>query len=214
MKILAIDTSGQSAQAALVEKGQVLNAKTISASDPPALWRHSEKLLPLINEVLGGNDIGSSNIGAVAYTCGPGSFTGLRIGAAVALGLARGSNLPAVGVPTLDAMAYTGIVIRGLVYVMPMMDARRGQYYAAVYEAVQTHEGIFPKRVSEYMADTEEALCALVPNAVQLRETVDIAAVGMLAAFLPHPQTPQLLYIRAPEAVRTREKNATQGTSS
>jgi tRNA threonylcarbamoyladenosine biosynthesis protein TsaB len=217
MKILAIDTSGRQAQVAVVDNAKIVRPRAPDIPDPPATRRHSEKLLLMVKEILDGEDMVFCPPHAVAYTCGPGSFTGLRIGAATALGLARGYGLPVIPVPTLDAMAYTGIVMRGLARVVPVVDARRGQVYAAVYESGQDprSETVIPVRISDYMEGTEENVYAMAAGATPLRDPVDPAAVGLWAAYLARgpggthaaSQAPPLLYVRAPEAVRTREKN-------
>jgi len=140
MKILAIDTSGQQAGAAILAVSErsgsdnyitigeiLLNARTGENS-----WTHSEILMPGIDSMfrLTGFD-GMDGIDYVAYTSGPGSFTGLRIGASTALGLARGLNKQTIAVPTLDALAYN--VLEDSKIIVPMMDARRGQVYFAIF---------------------------------------------------------------------------------
>lgn len=100
---------------------------------------HSQRLLPMVDRVLAEAGLRPADLGAVACTTGPGSFTGLRIGLATAKGLAFALNIPAFGVPTLDALANNlGILEPGAPaiaadLVCPVLDARKGQVYAAVY---------------------------------------------------------------------------------
>ena len=212
MKILAIDTSGQSAGVAVVENGNTICARIVSAKDSaagaalPTNWKHSQRLLPAIEAMMRDAALTVADLGAVAYTNGPGSFTGLRIGAATALGLARGRGLPVVAVPTLDAMAYTGIIERHAQRVVAMLDARRGQVYAAVYE--RDASGL-PARITDYLADTETAVLEIAGEAMIIRDDVDPAAVGMWAATHFHQareasNVAEVLYVRAPQAVRER----------
>ena len=95
-------------------------------------FSHSRTLLSLADSLLENLDIKPSDIGLIAVSRGPGSFTGVRIGVSAAKGLAWGLDIPVCGVSTLEAMAYqtpeTGAVI------CPVMDARRGQVYNALFE--------------------------------------------------------------------------------
>ncbi|MCL2363888.1 MAG: tRNA (adenosine(37)-N6)-threonylcarbamoyltransferase complex dimerization subunit type 1 TsaB [Defluviitaleaceae bacterium] len=212
MKILAVDTSGRSAGVAVVENGNALCVRVVNANDAadgaalPANWKHSQRLLPAVQQMLTEAALGVGDLGAVAYTNGPGSFTGLRIGAATALGLARAAGLPVVAVPTLDAMAYTGIITNGAPRVVTMLDARRGQVYAAVYES--DANGL-PARVTDYLADAETAVLDIAGEALVIRDEIDPAAVGLWAAANFHlareaANAAALLYVRAPQAVRER----------
>lgn len=103
---------------------------------------HSRSLMPIVAAVLSAMEIDSSRIDLVACTRGPGSFTGLRIGMSTAKGLAAAvaekHSLPApplVGVPTLDAMAAPFADQPGLV--VPLVDARKGRYYAGFYRGAE-----------------------------------------------------------------------------
>ena len=93
---------------------------------------HSQTLMPMVDTVLKQLGTGLEEIDAIAVSSGPGSFTGLRIGAASAKGLAMALNKPVISVPTLEALAYDLYGFRGLV--VPIMDARRAQVYTGIYE--------------------------------------------------------------------------------
>jgi tRNA threonylcarbamoyladenosine biosynthesis protein TsaB len=200
VKILAIDTSGQQAGVAVVENGKALGKLIISAHTQAGGWKHSERLLPTIAQMLADAGLSLKNMNYIAYTCGPGSFTGLRIGAATALGLAKGAGLPVVQVPTLDAMAYNAI-IQGENRVVPMMDARCGQVYAAVYERGENGKA---ERITEYLAAPVEEVRELAANALEITSGPDPVAVGLWAAnnFGASSSEAELLYIRAPQAIR------------
>lgn len=126
MKILAIDSSGLVASAALLEDGVLIAEYTLDYKKT-----HSQTLLPMIDEIVRMTEQELSTIDAVAVAKGPGSFTGLRIGAATAKGLALVLKKPVVGVPTVDALAYNLYGTQRLI--CPLMDARRGQVYTGLY---------------------------------------------------------------------------------
>ncbi len=93
---------------------------------------HSQTILPMIDEISHKIELDLSTVDYIACSCGPGSFTGLRIGAATAKGLALGGNIDVVAVPTLDALAYN--VFDTDAIICPIMDARRQQVYTAFYQ--------------------------------------------------------------------------------
>ena len=95
MKVLAIDSSGLTAAAAIVEDEQTVAEYTINYKKT-----HSQTLLPMIDEMARMVEIDLSTIDAIAVAGGPGSFTGLRIGSATAKGLGLALGKPLVHVPT------------------------------------------------------------------------------------------------------------------
>ncbi len=101
MKILAIDSSGLVASAALIADGVLVAEYTVDYKKT-----HSQTLLPMVDEILRMTEQDLEGIDAVAVSGGPGSFTGLRIGAATAKGLGLALEKPVIGVPTVDALAY------------------------------------------------------------------------------------------------------------
>ena len=128
MKILALETSAKSVSAAVTENGTVL----ASAYQNRGLT-HSVTLMPLLDGMLQAAGLTLDDIGLIAVTNGPGSFTGLRIGVSAAKGLAWARELPCCGVSTLAAMARTAADFQGLV--IGAMDARRQQIYHALFRA-------------------------------------------------------------------------------
>ncbi len=97
--ILALDTSGKRCDVALCGKG--LPAAQRTSIDP---YGHSEKILPLIDEVLAERHVRASDISVIAISIGPGSFTGLRVGLSAVKGLAYSLDIPVVAVPTHDVI--------------------------------------------------------------------------------------------------------------
>lgn len=128
MRILALDTATTACTVAVADGDHILAELTLEV--PRA---HSTRLMPLIAQAIGDSGLAKADIDAIAVGVGPGSFTGLRIGLATAKGLAFALGKPCVGVPTLRAMAYGTSAQLGLV--VPMLDARRGEVFTAIYAA-------------------------------------------------------------------------------
>lgn len=128
MKILALDSTADIASVAICENESLIASTTVSAG-----LTHSELLLPMIEELLGHSKLSCADIELFAAAKGPGSFTGVRIGAATVKGLAFGRNVPCVGVSTLEALAYNLAASDGII--CPVMNARRDQVYNAIFEA-------------------------------------------------------------------------------
>jgi tRNA threonylcarbamoyladenosine biosynthesis protein TsaB len=124
--ILGIDTSTKAAAAALIREDQLLGETSLHTGT-----NHSQQLLPLIDELLRLCQVQPKQLHAVAVALGPGSFTGLRIGLATGKGLASALEIPLVGIPTLDGLAYNLAGVGGVV--CPILDARKKQVYAAMY---------------------------------------------------------------------------------
>ena len=152
MLMLALESSAKAASAALFEDERML-ALSVQTSG----LTHSRTLLPMAEDMLKNTDRKVTDLDLVAVSRGPGSFTGLRIGMAEAKGLCWALEIPAVGVSTLEAMAYGGPVLDGQMLCC-CMDARRGQFYNALF----TVEGGKPVRLTEdraiSAADLEEEL--------------------------------------------------------
>lgn len=123
--ILAIDSSAITASAALTDGDKVLKSEFVNAG-----LTHSETLLPMIKRVLQGADI--SALDGIAITAGPGSFTGVRIGVATAKGIAFKNDIPCISVSTLEAIAHN--FTNENCIVCAVMDARRMQFYNALFE--------------------------------------------------------------------------------
>ena len=130
MKILGLDSSGLVAGVAIVEDNVLLAEYTTNYKKT-----HSQTLLPMLAELREMIDLDMESIDAIAIAAGPGSFTGLRIGAATAKGLGLALDKPLVEVPTLEGLAYNLCGTDKLV--CPLMDARRNQVYTGVYEFVR-----------------------------------------------------------------------------
>ncbi|MBQ8663865.1 MAG: tRNA (adenosine(37)-N6)-threonylcarbamoyltransferase complex dimerization subunit type 1 TsaB [Eubacterium sp.] len=127
MRVLGLDSSGLVASVAIVEDDNMLAEYTVNYKKT-----HSQTLLPMLDEIAKMIELDMSSIDAIAVAAGPGSFTGLRIGAATAKGLGFALDKPLISVPTVDGLAYNLHGSRDMV--CPLMDARRNQVYTGLYE--------------------------------------------------------------------------------
>lgn len=130
--ILQIETATTSCSVALASDGQVLAYKEINARNV-----HAEVITLYIDELMTSAGLGYAHLDAVAVSCGPGSYTGLRIGVSTAKGLCYAVDKPLISVDTLTAMA-KGIVakinINPDALLCPMIDARRMEVFTTVLD--------------------------------------------------------------------------------
>ena len=126
MLTLAFESSAKAASAALLE-----DERLVCQAYQCSGLTHSRTLLPMAESMLQTAGISLSQIDRFAVACGPGSFTGIRIGVSAVKGLAWGAEKPCVGVSTLAAMAWNGAGAGGPV--CPVMDARRSEVYNALF---------------------------------------------------------------------------------
>ncbi len=127
MRLLALDTATEACSAALLVEGAVLERYEVAPR------RHAELLLPMLESLLDEAGLSLSCLDALAFGRGPGAFTGLRIAAGVAQGVALGADLPVVPVSTLAALAQGALRERGETAVLAGIDARMGEVYWGMY---------------------------------------------------------------------------------
>ena len=127
MKILAFDSTATAASVAICDNGKVVSEFFVNAG-----LTHSRTLVPMLDAALKNTDSDLKSIDALAISNGPGSFTGVRIGVAVAKGIAFAENLECFEVSTLESMAYN-LTLTDCV-VCAAMDARCAQVYNAIFE--------------------------------------------------------------------------------
>ncbi len=128
MRILAIDTATEACSVALNNDG------TLFAHFELCPREHTQRILPLVKDVLTEGGVALSELDALAFGRGPGSFTGVRIGIGIAQGLALGAELPMIGVSTLATMAEGAWRKSGATRVLAAIDARMGEVYWAEYQ--------------------------------------------------------------------------------
>ena len=167
MIILSIDSSTPVAGIAVSDGSKLLGEVMINTQNT-----HSEKLMPMVQQILNDLQMNIQQIDAVAVTCGPGSFTGLRIGMATAKGIVQGGNKKLIAIPTLDCLAqnlkhYPGVIC-------PIMNAQKKQVYTAIY---RTAEGKL-ERLSDYQAIEADKLAEQL---LTLNETVWFTGDGVEA---------------------------------
>ena len=149
MLTLAIDTSTKTGSVALLDSDSVLAECLINVG-----MNHSETLLPAIERILSVAGVEIVGVDLLALTVGPGSFTGLRIGASTVKGLALAADKPVVGVSAMDALALN--VANSTITICPMLDAGKKEVYTALY--MPGRRGIPEKIGREMVVDPEEFL--------------------------------------------------------
>lgn len=127
MLILALDTSTEIGSMAIGDQHRVIAASTLSAHGA-----HSESMLPAIQEIMARAGVDIDDLEGVAVGSGPGSFTGLRVGAALAKGLCFARDLKLYAYSSLSAVV-AGLQVEGRA--CAMFDARGGRVFAAMYES-------------------------------------------------------------------------------
>lgn len=127
MKLLALDSSTAWISVAAGD------GTSWRVRDEPASNAHSERVMPLVREVLADAGWRLRDLDAIAFGAGPGAFTGVRIACGVAQGLALGASLPVVPVCTLEALAEELWSVDGTENVLTMLDARMREVYVAGY---------------------------------------------------------------------------------
>lgn len=129
--LIALDTAGEFCSVALRARGtDRVQSEHVGA-------RHSERLLPMLAELLGREGFELAEVDAIAFGAGPGSFTGLRIACSVAQGLAMGLGKPLIPVGNLEALAMRSLRRRAAARLVAAIDARMGEVYWAAYDAVR-----------------------------------------------------------------------------
>ena len=151
MLLLAFETSAKAASVALFEENTLLGEQYQNTG-----LTHSQTLMVMAEDLLVQCGKTPADVEAVAVANGPGSFTGVRIGAAAAKGFAWGRDIPLYGVSTLEAMALGLGAYQG--YICPVMDARRSQVYNALF---YVNHGVLERKTPDRaisLADLKNAL--------------------------------------------------------
>jgi tRNA threonylcarbamoyladenosine biosynthesis protein TsaB len=230
MLILAIDTALDACAAAVLDTG---TSKVIATESQAMKRGHAEALMPLIARVMKETGIPFAALDRIAVTCGPGSFTGLRVGLSAARGIGLAAGKPVVGLTTLSAYA-APIVSEGDEHpVISAIDARHDHVY------LQVVSGNGSSLIRPKVAPVEEALAAsrfgaphLVGNAAQIlaerwpsdapppfkvdmQPAPDIIWVAWLgAAVNPDTAPAKPYYLRAPDAKPSQDAIASQSAAS
>ena len=142
MKLLALDTATEACSAALLRDGAVSERFEVIGRG------HAEHLLPMVDALLVEASLAVGDLDAIAFGRGPGGFTGLRIAAGVAQGLAAGARLPVVPISNLAAVAAAAVRETDARHILACLDARMGEVYWAAYDW----------DTDAFLADTQERL--------------------------------------------------------
>ncbi len=157
MKILALDTVTEACSAALWIDGEAIERFAVAPR------RHTELILPMVEELLAEAGLGMGDLDALAVDRGPGSFTGVRVGIGVAQGLALARDLPVHPVSSLAALA---MQVAAPAVVVPLIDARMDEVYWSVFE--RTGPGL----------RSLEAEHVTPPQAVRFPESGSVVGLG------------------------------------
>lgn len=199
MKILGIESAALTASVAVVSDGILTAEYTVTDKKT-----HSQTLLPMLDEVKRILELNPAELDAIAISAGPGSFTGLRIGAATAKGLGLALGKPLVAVSTLEALAFN--LADSDLLLCPVMDARRNQLYNGLYRRTRTEKSEFKAGgcLTEVVAPRAVAAEALIEELNARGEAVIFLGDGVpvlsgLAASLTVPYS-----VAAPNNSRAR----------
>lgn len=149
-RILAIDTATEACSVAILDQGKTYALFELCQRE------HTQRILPLVQQVLANAQLTLSQLDALAFGRGPGSFTGVRIGIGIAQGLALGANLPMLGVSTLQTMAQGAWRKSGSQRVLAAIDARMGEVYWGQFERQQ--DGTWLESEEEAVLMPQQAL--------------------------------------------------------
>jgi tRNA threonylcarbamoyladenosine biosynthesis protein TsaB len=238
--ILGFDTATRATAAALADDGGAL----LEARDDPPRGerpRHVSRLLPLCADLLDRAGIGFEELARLAVGVGPGTFTGLRIGVATGRALAQASGIPLVGVSTLHSLALNARSDESLPAfeaVAAVLDARRGEAFAAAWRADQLEPGaepliapaaFTPESLAERLSTLSSPVLAIGEGAIEFRVVFERSGVFVpddeaelhrvsagghcriarqLSAADPAQVTPQ--YLRLPDAEIARRAKRKQ----
>jgi tRNA threonylcarbamoyladenosine biosynthesis protein TsaB len=219
MTLVGFDTSTAATSACVLRSGDGQAFEHVPAParllEPPG---HSRELLPMVAGLMERAGLGWGDVDGVAVGVGPGTFTGLRIGVATARALATAAGLPVYPVSSLAALA--AAVDEPLV--LPLIDAKRGELFAALFERGQQAAEPFaarPEQVAERLGRELAGALAVGDGSLRFRQILEAAGVRVppdgselhvvralhvcrLAAEVPaqHPEAVLPTYIRDPDA--------------
>lgn len=154
MNILAIDTSGIVASVAIGNEDKILGEISLNYKQ-----NHSVTLMPIIDTLLKMVEMEIEDIDYFAFSKGPGSFTGLRIGSATIKAMAHATNKKIIPISTLEAMAYN--ILDNNRFIVPIIDAKSERVFAGIYE---NKDGVYSPILEECATTIKELLSFIVEN--------------------------------------------------
>ncbi|MGD0074077.1 MAG: tRNA (adenosine(37)-N6)-threonylcarbamoyltransferase complex dimerization subunit type 1 TsaB [Candidatus Binataceae bacterium] len=174
--VLGLETGTPTASLALIAHGRILG----QLSRP--VHSHGEKLPVIVDELLGLAGVRLDQLAAIAVGIGPGSFTGLRIGLGYAKGLAWAGGLNILGINSLDALAIGAAshpAARPGTFICPILDARKGEVYAALYRVTATR---VEKTLDDMVVDPDRLIARIGGEAVFVGEGVSVYGARLIDA--------------------------------
>ncbi|TPL91144.1 tRNA (adenosine(37)-N6)-threonylcarbamoyltransferase complex dimerization subunit type 1 TsaB [Mesorhizobium sp. B2-3-12] len=225
MKVLAIDCAASLCAACVYD---AVSGRELGRSVLDLGKGHAEHLMAVIADAMKAGGLAYPDLGAIAVSVGPGSFTGLRVGVSTARGLALALKVPAIGVTTLEALAAEAAAAFPARAVLAALDAGREEIHAALYDemsvltygpavAALANAAAMASEHSAVLAGTAAALIAQSagrPFDIGPRTaTADILTYARLAAAKGQGERPKPLYLRGADAkpqagfILSRQKN-------
>lgn len=149
MRLLAVDTALGGCSCAIVEDAHILAHRFETMERG-----HAERLAPMVDEAIRASGVAFCDLGRLAVTTGPGTFTGQRVGLAFMRGLRVALKIPLTGITTLQAMAIAAMVETNTPFVAALHDAKRGEIY---FELLHDDQTLIPASLASF----EEAMSAI-----------------------------------------------------
>ena len=201
MLILGIETATEQVSVALGGHEGVIALFEVARGR-----RHTEVLTPAVDFVCAQADIGLDELGLIAVDVGPGLFTGMRVGLAAAKALALALRLPMIGISSLDLLAFR--YRRSDRVVVPVIDARKGEVFYAVYrpvpggvqQVVAPRVGPVDELVADLLARSQEALC--VGDGALRYQAEILDGYHCEISDVAHPSAAQLVQLAHAKALR------------
>jgi tRNA threonylcarbamoyladenosine biosynthesis protein TsaB len=200
-RIVAIETSGRVGSVAVAAGDRLLGEREL----PPAM-RHAVELMPAIRQLTAAQGWSPAEIQHLYLSLGPGSFTGLRIAVAIARAMAQASAAKLVGVPSLDVLAENAPPDCRIV--LPILDAKRGQVFAARYERAR-EGGELQQTIPAGLVDPAEFVRHAVSRAIEMaggdgaREKLGTLTIGILGEGVDYHRA--ALFTQDPRGMTLRE---------
>jgi tRNA threonylcarbamoyladenosine biosynthesis protein TsaB len=201
--VVGIDTSTPQTSVAIGTDVEVLASVSIAGR------ARQEAVTPALRQLLAWSDVDLDRVGVIAVGIGPGLFTGLRVGVQTAKTLAQVLGVPIVGIASLDALAY--VVRHTSRRIAAVVDARRGEVFAAIYRAVPggvvretDHLVLKPDHlVAELQAVAGEVLCVGNGAILYRREIEELGSrVEFASPAVAHPDAAALVELAVPRFLR------------
>jgi tRNA threonylcarbamoyladenosine biosynthesis protein TsaB len=213
--MLAVESATAAASVAILRGGAVVAERSGASGQ-----HHSETLLPMVDAVLADAGCRLEEVGAYAISIGPGAFTSLRIGLATIKGLAFGSPAPVAAVSTLEGLSEVArdrdeLKIGPGSVIVPLLDARRGEAYAAIHRVPDAGTGALETLLGDCVLTPVEIAARIPPDAVLVGEGAALLADAIRDAAPPahriEPAPPSTPHARAVGRVAQRLLSAGAG---